>query len=211
MYQFLRGIVAEKINDTSGSERLILDVNGIGYEIYTSLSVLDLIGKKGDSVTVYTTLVHKEDQMSLYGFPTLYERDLFNLLFSVSGIGPKSALSLLNNLTPSEITYAILNEDASSLKKANGVGQKTAERLVLELKEKIKTWKHLPIVNRGNDSEEKGQKNGNASLIEARSVLQALGYSTQEINKAFSEANGSHSDSESLIHFSLKWLSKVEK
>ena len=149
--------------------------------------------------------------MSLYGFHTLYERDLFNLLFSVSGIGPKTALSLLNNLTPSEITYAILNEDASSLKKANGIGQKTAERLVLELKEKMKNWKHLPIVNRGKSSDSKEQKNGNASLTEARSVLQALGYSTQEINKAFSEANGSHSDSEELIHFSLKWLSTVQK
>lgn len=209
MYQFLRGIISEKINDTPGSEKLILDVNGIGYEIYTSLSVLEMIGKKSDSVTVYTTLVHKEDQMTLYGFPTLYERELFNLLFSVSGIGPKTALSLLNNLTPSEITYAILNEDPSALKKANGIGQKTAERTILELKEKIKNWKQLPIVNKETTKELK--EFGNHSLTEARSVLQALGYSTVEINQAFANANGEKNDSETLIHFSLKWLSTVRK
>ncbi len=210
MYHFLKGIIQEKINDIQGQEKLILDVNGVGYEIFTSFSTLDLMGKVGDSVTVYTTLIHKEDQMSLYGFPTLYERDLFNLLFSVSGIGPKSALSLLNNLTPSEVTYAILSEDPSSLKKANGVGQKTAERLVLELKEKIKNWKHLPIVHKNNKLE-KDTNSSNASLSEARSVLQALGYSTQEINQAFSQANDHASESESLIHFSLKWLSNVKK
>jgi len=211
MYQFLRGIVQEKINDTPGQERVILDVNGVGFEIYTSLSTLDLIEKKGDSATVYTTLVHREDQMTLYGFPTLYERDLFNLLFSVSGVGPKTALSLLNNLTPSEITYAILNEDASNLKKANGIGQKTAERLVLELKEKMKTWKHLPIVHQTGNSKPSANNNQPSSISEARSVLQALGYSTPEINQAFSQANGHSEDSESLIHFSLKWLSTVKK
>ena len=103
MYQFLRGIITEKVTEPTSSEKVILDVSGIGYEIHTTLSALELMGKKGETTTVYTTLVHKEDQMTLYGFPSLIEKELLNLLFSVSGIGPKTALNLLNNLTVSEI------------------------------------------------------------------------------------------------------------
>lgn len=218
MYQFLRGIITEKIIDEPGHEKLILDVNGIGYEIQTSLSALELFGKKGETTTVYTALIHKEDQMTLIGFPTLLERELFNLLFSVSGIGPKTALNLLNNLTVSEITHSILSENTSALSKAQGIGSKTASRIVLELKEKIRNWKHLPIVykenrNGGLADRQTGEITEHNMLNEARSVLQALGYSSHEISQAFNQAesNGSHKDSESLIHFSLKWLSVVKK
>ncbi len=212
MYHFFKGIITEKITQPQGQERLILEVNGIGYEILTSLSSLELFGKKGETTTVYTTLVHKEDQMTLFGFPTLLERELFNLLFSVSGIGPKTALNLLNNLTVSEISYSILSDNTSALRKAQGIGEKTASRMVLELKEKIKNWQYLPIVY--------GSQNGSvikdvhrSEEVEARSVLQSLGYSSYEINQAFSQAknNGNHAEPESLIHFSLKWLSTVKK
>lgn len=216
MYQFLKGIITEKITEPPGQEKLILEVNGVGYEINTSLSTLELIGKKGETSTVYTTLIHKEDQMSLIGFLTLIERELFNLLLSVSGIGPKSALNLLNNLTVSEITSAILNEDISNLRRAQGIGERTASRVILELKEKIKNWQYLPVAysEREQISERAiGQNNES----EARSVLQSLGYSSQEISQAFIEAKKQRSkeaekqDSESLIHFSLKWLSAVRK
>ena len=218
MYQFLRGIIKEKITDPQGSEKLILDVNGVGYEIQTSLSTLELIGKNGDTVTVYTTLIHKEDQMTLIGFPTLMERELFSLLFSVSGIGPKSALNILNSLTVSEITYSILYDDASILSKANGVGERTASRVILELKEKIKNWKYLPIACKEKMEMENGKgslpKQSAGAVSEARSVLQALGYSSHEINQAFTNANGhnnTNEDAETLIHFSLKWLSTIKK
>ncbi len=218
MYQFLRGIIKEKITDPQGSEKLILDVSGVGYEIQTSLSTLELIGKNGDTVTVYTTLIHKEDQMTLIGFPTLMERELFSLLFSVSGIGPKSALNILNSLTVSEITYSILYEDTSILSKANGIGERTASRVILELKEKIKNWKHLPIACKEKMEMENGksklQKQSGGAVSEARSVLQALGYSSHEINQAFTHANGhndNNEDAETLIHFSLKWLSTIKK
>ena len=216
MYRFLRGIITEKITEPPGSEKLILDVNGIGYEIHTSLSALDLIGKKGETSTVYTTLIHKEDQMTLIGFPTLLERELFNLLFSVSGIGPKTALNLLNNLTVSEISYSILNEDTQVLCKAQGIGGRTASRIILELKEKIKNWQHLPIAYSGKQGSKESTKqsddNGHVTS-EARSVLQSLGYSSQEINQAFNQAktNGNHKDPEELIHFSLKWLTTIKK
>ncbi len=212
MYQFLRGIITEKITEPTGSEKVILDVSGIGYEIHTSFSALELMGKKGETTTVYTTLVHKEDQMTLFGFPSLIEKELFNLLFSVSGIGPRTALTLLNNLTVSEIAYSILNGDVTHLKKSHGIGEKTASRVILELKEKIKNWKHLPIAYSEN------QKNSvinsqSSSLNDARSVLQSLGYSNQEINQAIShtESNGSHKDSESVVHTALKWLASVKR
>ena len=210
MYQFLRGIVTEKISEPVGAEKLILDVNGMGYELCTSLSSLGLFGKKGDTVTVYTTLIHKEDGMTLFGFPTLLEREMFNLLFSVSGIGPKTALNILSSLTVSEVCHAIINEEPKTLSQAQGVGQKTGERIVLELKEKIKNWQHLPIAqkDRAHRSEIGGQ---GPVLVEARSVLQALGYSSRDINEAFSKANGHGNDAEELVHFSLKWLSKVSR
>ena len=209
MYHFLKGIITEKITEPAGQEKIILDVNGIGYEIYANLSTLDFFGKEGSVSTVYTTLIHKEDQMILIGFPTLLEKELFNLLFSVSGIGPKTALNILNSLTLSEITYAILNEDVTNLSKAQGIGIKTAGRIILELKEKIKNWNHLPIAysnKRDENPEIRGQN-------DARSVLQSLGYSSPDINQAFinAKSNGNHVDPESLIHFSLKWLSTIKK
>ena len=212
MFYFLRGIITEKVNNLPGSEKLILDVGGVGYEIQSSLSALDLFGKKGDTATVYTALIHKEDQMSLIGFPTLIEKELFNLLISVSGIGPKTALNLLNNLTVSEISYAILNEDVSGLSCAQGIGERTASRIILELKEKIQNWQHLPIVYKEKQDAGNKKQIGNVDG-EARSVLQALGYSSQEINQAFSQAkeNGDQKDPESLIHFSLKWLASVKR
>lgn len=215
MYQFIRGIITEKITEPAGSEKVILDVSGIGYEIHTSLSSLELMGKKGETTTVYTTLVHKEDQMTLFGFPSLIEKELFNLLFSVSGIGPKTALTLLNNLTVSEISYSILNEDVTHLKKSQGIGEKTASRIILELKEKIKNWKHLPVAYSENvkNNGTRIQNSEHHSLNDARSVLQSLGYSNQEISQAISqtESNGNHKDSESVVHAALKWLASVKK
>ena len=213
MYYSLKGIITEKITEPSGLEKVILDVSGIGYEIHTTLSSLEVIGKKGETTTVYTTLVHKEDQMTLFGFPTLLERELFNLLFSVSGIGPKTALNLLNNLTVSEITYAIISEDISNLRKTPGIGEKTAGRMILELKEKIKNWQYLPIAN-SEIRNQKSEVRGDSSTLDARSVLQSLGYSNQEINQAISNINGlnnGQSDTESIVHNALKWLAKIKR
>ncbi len=214
MYHFLKGIITEKITEPVGQEKIIIDVSGIGYEICTSLASIHLFGKEGSLSTVYTTLIHREDQMTLFGFPTLLEKEMFNFLFSVSGVGPKTALNILNSLTVSEVTYAIINEDTANLSKAQGIGAKTASRIILELKEKIKNWKNMPIAYSHKEQND-GLTNGRAGGTEsdARSVLQSLGYSSYDINQAFTNAksNGNHSDPESLIHFSLKWLAQVKK
>ena len=221
MYYSLKGRILEKITEPAGSEKIILDVNNVGYEVYTTEAALALSGKIGETTTVYTALVHKEDQMTLFGFPTLLERELFNLLFSVSGIGPKTALSLLSNLTVSEITYAILNEDITNLRKSQGIGEKTAQRVILELKEKIKNWKYLPIARseiRNQKSEIRTQgvesKVNGSTVSETRSVLQSLGYSNGEINQAITQVknqNLSSDDPEVLVHHSLKWLATVKR
>lgn len=206
MYQFLKGKIIEKITEPEGSEKIILEVNGIGYEICTSLTSLGLFGKNEGIVTVYTTLIHKEDGMTLYGFPTLLERELFNLLVSVSGIGPKTAMNILNTLTVSEISHAILTEDASSLSKAQGIGERTASRIILELKQKIQNWQYLPIVH----TEKKSSDN---IVSEARSVLQSLGYSNSNISQALTyiKNNNNDLDSEAVVHNALKWLASVKK
>ena len=211
MYQFLKGKIVEKIAEPAGSEKIILEVNGIGYEIYTGLTSINLFGRTEDIVTVYTTLIHKEDAMTLYGFPTLLERELFNLLFSVSGIGPKTAMNILNTLTVSEISHAILTEDSSSLSKAHGIGERTASRVILELKQKIKNWQYLPIVHiekKGSDL--RAQSPGNA-VIEARSVLQSLGYANSDISQAITRVKNNDLDSEAIVHNALKWLSSIKK
>ena len=208
MYLFLTGQVVEKVTEPSGSEKLILNVSGIGFEIYTTLPALEVFGKKGENTTVYTTLVHREDGMTLFGFPTLIERELFNLLCSVSGIGPKTALNLLGNLTVSEISYSILNEDITSLKRAQGIGERTASRIILELKEKIKNWKYLTIAYSKPVEACRGKPLQKDASIEARSVLQSLGYSNTEITQAITVAkeNDNNKTSEELVHFALKCL-----
>lgn len=213
MYQFLKGKIIEKITEPEGSEKIILEVSGIGYEIYTSLTSLNLFGKDEDSVTVYTTLVHKEDGMTLYGFPTLLERELFNLLFSVSGIGPKTAMNVLNTLTVSEISHAILTENSSSLSKAQGIGERTASRIILELKQKIKNWQYLPIVHIEKKSSDLGAPKSDNAIGEARSVLQSLGYSNSDISQAITRIknNSDDLDSEAVVHNALKWLSSIKK
>lgn len=213
MYRFLKGTIIEKITEPEGSEKIILNVNGVGYEICTSLPALNLFGESNENVTVYTTLIHKEDSMLLYGFPTLLERELFNLLFSVSGIGPKTALSVLSTLTVSEISHAILTEDSSSLSKAQGIGERTAARIILELKQKIKNWQYLPVVHIEKKSADFRAHSSNDVVSEARSVLQSLGYSNSDISQAITHAKeiGNDSDPERLVHHSLKWLSAIKK
>ena len=214
MYQFIKGKIVEKITEQEGNEKIILEAGGIGYEIYTTLASLSLYGKDDSEVTVYTTLIHKEDSMALYGFPTLLEREMFNLLLTVSGIGPKSALSILSNLTVSEVSFAILNEEVSVLSRANGIGERIAGRIILELKGKIKNWQYLPIVHVERNKGDISIQESGDFLSEARSILKSLGYSNPDISQAITHAKNNSCeklDSEKLIHFSLKWLSSVRK
>ena len=116
---------------------LVLECNGIGYKIYVSNTTISSL-KEAEEIMIYTFMNVKEDNISLFGFLTQQEQDIFYQLIGVSGIGPKGALAFLSNMTPQEIILAILSEDVKTLSKIPGIGKKTTQRLILELKDKVK-------------------------------------------------------------------------
>jgi len=120
-----------------GIDYAILDVAGVGYQVFLSSRQLRDLPPEGQSLTLFTYLAHREDAMILYGFPSLEERELFLMLTSVSGVGTKTGLGILSAMSASDIVTAIATADSKRLAKAPGIGKKTAERLILELKEKL--------------------------------------------------------------------------
>lgn len=132
MISFLVGLIEEKREGV-----LELDVNGVGFEINVSANTLGALPLQGNNVKIWTYMAVREDDISLYGFSSLEERELFFKLVSVSGIGPKMAISILSGLTLSDLTMAIVKADTKLLSKIKGLGKKTAERLCLELKDKM--------------------------------------------------------------------------
>lgn len=115
---------------------VVVENSGIGFKCFTSLTTVKNLGKIGSTVNLYTYLSVKEDALDLFGFSTLEELNSFKLLITVSGVGPKAAVSVLSELSPEKLALAIASSDVKSITKANGVGRKTAERIVLELKDK---------------------------------------------------------------------------
>ena len=132
MYAFIKGKIVSK-----STEYIIIDNNGIGYKIGMSASSINSVGNVMDEVIVYTHLHVREDDMSLFGFETLEQLNMFEMLLTVSGVGPKVALAILSSISPSKFSFAIISGDAKLLSKAQGVGNKVAQRIILELKDKI--------------------------------------------------------------------------
>ncbi len=132
MYHYLNGKIAEKTPTA-----VILDVNGIGYEVRVSLSTFSSLPNLGETVKLFTHFVVREDAQLLYGFATEEEREAFRLLISISGIGPKLAITLLSGVTLPELKRAIQEKNIPVLTAISGIGQKTAERVIIELKDKI--------------------------------------------------------------------------
>ncbi|MFN8673205.1 MAG: Holliday junction branch migration protein RuvA [Candidatus Sericytochromatia bacterium] len=176
MYNFIKGKVDEIFIDTVSIEN-----NGIGYLIHIPKRFCIEL-KHDDEVKIFTTLIHREDTMKLVGFKTKEEREVFNLLNSVSGVGTKTALGVLSEFTSLDIITAIYSNDAKKLAKAPGIGLKTAQRIILELKEKISTFKN--ISSEEIKTEIKVSSDKLEQLEETESVLIALGYSNNEIKNA---------------------------
>lgn len=168
MFAFLEGIA-----DSIDADRVIINVSGVGYELLCSRNTLDRIGK-GEVVRLYTHFQLSQDAVALYGFVTQEERAMFRQLITVSKIGPRTALSALSVLTPSDITSAIVTENASAFEGVPGIGKKTAARLLLELKEKISL---NDIITANARVETKNAVSAsNAMRSEAVAALMALGY-----------------------------------
>ena len=132
MISFLVGVIEEK-----GENSLVLDVNGVGYELAVSSTTLSTLPMAGESVKIFTYMAVREDGVFLFGFSSKEERDVFFKLISVSGVGPKMAITILSGLSLSDLTIAIIKEDSKLLSKIKGLGKKTAERICLELKDKL--------------------------------------------------------------------------
>lgn len=197
MYAYMDGIVVEK-----SANELILEVNGIGYIIQCSMNTLGNTPPTGESMRCYTYLAVREDAMDLFGFATKNEKEMFQRLCTVSGIGPKTALGILGSMPLQDLSLAIAMEDITSLSRAPGVGKKTAQRIALELKDKM-AQTDLAGIPLSAQMLESGSSEG-VAVNDALLALQALGYSAQEASKALQKVKGKATETDELIRFALR-------
>lgn len=201
MYAYIKGSLEIKTGDY-----VVVETGGIGYKIFMSETAIDKLGNVGTVVKIYTYLKVREDDMSLYGFNTNEELRMFELLLSVSGVGAKSAIVILSNITPSSFALAVITDDVSKLKKLPGIGPKTAQRIILELKDKLKT---VEDTDKSELEEMLMKKEADSEKVsEAMSALQVLGYTRKEIEKAFEKFEKAELSVEDIIKKGLLFLAK---
>ncbi len=186
---------------------VIIDNNGIGYKIMVSPRTISNLPSINTEVKLFTHMNVREDDISLFGFFTIEEINMFNMLTSVSGIGSKVGMGILGNFTPSQLILAIVSEDANMLSKAPGVGKKTAQRIILELKDKMKTE------NNYFDTEDTGVSVATSDVISAKQdaidALLALGYSRSESIQTVMEVALPEMSTEEIIKLALKKFVKI--
>ena len=198
MYVYIKGKLEYKL-----SNYVVVDNMGIGYKIFMGETAINSIGNIGDEVKIFTHYHVREDDISLYGFKTNEELRMFELLISVSGVGAKTALIMLSNIEPSSFALAVITNDTGKLVKIPGVGKKTAARIVLELKDKLKEENVSE-----NYSENEVEFINDEKVEEAISALQVLGYGKREIEKTFEKFNLNDMTLEEIIKEGLKYLAK---
>ncbi|MBR3696693.1 MAG: Holliday junction branch migration protein RuvA [Clostridia bacterium] len=198
MFAYIKGILIEK-----GNGYVVIEANGIGYKIFMSNISSFALGEDGNQVKVYTHYHVREDDISLYGFSTKEELKMFELLIGVSGVGAKSAISMLSVISPSDFALAVISNNINSLKKIPGIGVKTAQRIILELQDKLKNENMIAESN----NEVVSVVKITPELEEAFSALQILGYNRRDIEKAFNGKNTEEMKLEEIIKLGLKLLS----
>lgn len=191
----LIGLIKEKTPST-----ILLEVNGIGYEISVPLSTSFQLPKVGESAYLLTHLVVREDQHSLYGFATEEERKLFRALIKISGVGAKLAITILSGTNVSGFIQSVVNEDIDALVHLPGIGKKTAERLIVEMKDKISEI--------SDDESNLSQANENSAVGEAINALVNLGYKTKDAKSILDKIESEDLSVEELIRQALKSLNK---
>lgn len=196
----LRGTLADKLPPF-----LLLDVNGVGYELEVPMTTLYRLPPVGDSLTLYTHLVVREDAQLLYGFAEKRERELFRELIRLNGVGPKLALALMSGLEVDELVRCVQAQDTSTLVKIPGVGKKTAERLLVELKDRFKAWEAIPGIA-PLVLEPSAQAVVSSAENDAVSALIALGFKPQEASRAVAAVQENGLSSEELIRRALKGM-----
>jgi Holliday junction DNA helicase RuvA len=198
----LRGLL-----DETGPNWALLDVGGVFYRVYCSGNTLAHLSKRGETYTLSTEMIVREDSMTLYGFSTAQEQDWFRLLTSVQGVGMKVALALLSALSPDHLYQAIFTGDAKSLTQADGVGPKLAGRVINELKDKLKTGSSN-VISLANH----GKIGAQDPFQDAISALVNLGYRSFEANQVvvFLKQEGHSGPVEEIIRLALMRLAKVK-
>ena len=195
MYAYLKGTVADK-----GLNELVLDVGGVGYLLSVSMTTLQDTPPAGESMKVYTYLAVREDAMELFGFATKEEKEMFLKLMGVSGIGPKLALAILGSMPLRDLSLAIVTGDVNALSRAPGVGKKTAQRIALELKEKVSEsdFAAAPTAHTAYTPVQED------AATEALAALQALGYTAAEAARAISQVRGQSDKANDLVRLALR-------
>ena len=179
MIAYVNGIL-ESIEEGNA----VVDVNGIGYNVNISGSTMDRMPGIGEAVKLYTYTNVKEDAFTLFGFLSRDELNLFKMLITVNGIGPKGALAILSVMTPDDLRFAIIAGDSGAISKAPGVGKKTAERITLELRDKIKATEDSMLASAAGLSSSEMKETENPARDEAVAALVALGYNATDATKA---------------------------
>ena len=198
MIGFLRGILAEK-----GDGYIVIDVNGVGYQVFVPANSTAYLNAEGEEVLVHTSMIVREEEMSLYGFSGKGELDAFKKLIGISGVGPKAALSILSAFTLDQLKQAIVFEDAKALQRANGIGKKSAERIVLELKDKFTAAAPDGSYLDAGAADVIAEQGGRGEAI---SALVALGYSRGEAASALAQIPDNDLTTEEYIKRALKNL-----
>lgn len=196
MYEYIKGIFAGMNKDY-----ITIENNGIGYKIHTSGTTLANMPQLNDTVTLFLQQIVREDFIGLYGFLTREELNMFNLLLGINGVGAKASLSLLSISSVNNLKYAILTGDEKTLTRAPGIGKKTAQRIILELKDKFKNDEFVQGI-----SEDTQNIEISSTVNEALEALISLGYSEKEAENALKKVSGKDDSIENIIKNSLKYL-----
>lgn len=199
MIAYIKGSLEIKLNDS-----VVVETGGVGYKIFMPQNEIEKLGNIGDTVKVHTYYYVREDNISLYGFSSQEKLRMFELLIQTSGIGAKSALTILANIEPHTFALAVVTNDDTRLTRIPGIGKKTAARMILELKDKMK------VELDGQELTNETEKNANYSenIEEAISALQVLGYNKRDIEKAFEKEELTGLSVEDVIRKGLALLSR---
>lgn len=199
MISYIKGELVEVTENA-----IVLDHGGMGFSIMMPASILAKLPQIGSELKVHTYLYVKEDILDLYGFLTKDDLKIFKLLITVNGIGPKGALAILSAMTPDDLRFAVLAGDAKTISKAPGIGNKTAQKLIIELKDKLKIE---DVLDSSDGDYETSSDMGDAAAAEAVMALTALGYSAADATRAVKLVdNAGNMDSEALLKAALKKL-----
>ena len=202
MISYIKGSLADITEDS-----IVVDVSGIGWQIFVPGQVLDRLPAMGETIKVYTWLQVREDAMTLFGFLSKDDLRIFKLLIGVSGIGPKNALAILSVMSTDDLRFAILGNDAKAIAKTPGVGPKTAQRLILELKDKVSLE---DAFEQKMAHVQEAQADASGVKAEAVMALTALGYSSSEAFRALDGiAVTEDMEVEALLKLALKKMAMV--